>query len=244
MQKLRVVIEGDYAMFTKPDLKVERVTYSVPTVSALEGILKTVHWRPSMRYVIDRIVVFNEIKYATIKVNEVKNMISLSAVEAARKTGETLSINTDSCRTQRSNLLLKDVKYGVEFHIELTGLRSERGEETVEKHENQFLRHMRQGRRHSTGYLGCRDYLIKRMYVVDDFNYAEVSPTLKGYTAIGRMLYRTHFVDNGVPINNDWITRLFSDEVEPIYYVPVMVDGVIEVPRIELVNANKIGGVV
>ena len=67
----RIIVTGDRACFTRPESKVERVSYPVPTPSALVGLLKSVYWKPAIRYVIDKIVVFNEIKFANIRRNEV-----------------------------------------------------------------------------------------------------------------------------------------------------------------------------
>ena len=63
----KIIVEGDYACFTRPELKVERVSYDVPTPGALEGMLKSVYWKPAIRYVIDKIIVFQEIDFANIR---------------------------------------------------------------------------------------------------------------------------------------------------------------------------------
>ena len=67
----RIMVEGDYACFTRPELKVERVSYDVPTPGALEGLLKSIYWKPAIRYVIDKIIVFQPIEFANIRRNEV-----------------------------------------------------------------------------------------------------------------------------------------------------------------------------
>ena len=63
----KVIVEGDYACFTRPELKVERVSYDVPTPGALEGLLKSVYWKPAIRYVIDKIIVFQDIDQAVCR---------------------------------------------------------------------------------------------------------------------------------------------------------------------------------
>ena len=68
----KIMAEGDYACFTRPELKVERVSYDVPTPGALEGMLKSIYWKPAIRYVIDKIIVFNPIDFVNIRRNEVK----------------------------------------------------------------------------------------------------------------------------------------------------------------------------
>ena len=80
-KQFKVLVEADYACYTRPELKVERVSYDVPTPSALEGMLKSIYWKPAMRYVIDKIVVFNPIRFANVRRNEVKKKISYEKVK-------------------------------------------------------------------------------------------------------------------------------------------------------------------
>lgn len=77
----KVMIEGDYALFSRPELKVERVSYDVPPPGALEGLLKSIYWKPAIRYVIDKIIVFHPIEFINIRRNEVKDKILYSAVK-------------------------------------------------------------------------------------------------------------------------------------------------------------------
>lgn len=84
----RIIVEAGYALYTRPECKVERVSYPVPTPSALEGMLKAVFWKPAIRYIIDKIVVFNPIKYASVRRNEVKDKVLYSAVKRQMKGGD------------------------------------------------------------------------------------------------------------------------------------------------------------
>ena len=116
-----ILVEWDYACFTRPELKVERVSYDVPTPGALEGMLKSIYWKPSMKYVIDRIVIMKPINFVNIRRNEVKDKILISAVKKqVRDSKSDISIYTADARTQRAAMVLKDVKYGISFHFELT----------------------------------------------------------------------------------------------------------------------------
>ena len=74
----KIIVEGDYACFTRPEFKVERVSYDVPVPGALEGMLKSVYWKPAIRYVIDRIIVFQPVSFINIRRNEVKEKIVYS----------------------------------------------------------------------------------------------------------------------------------------------------------------------
>lgn len=80
----KVLVEGDYACFTRPELKVERVSYDVPTPGALEGMLKSVYWKPAVRYVIDKIIVFHPIDFINIRRNEVKEKVKSVYLIATR----------------------------------------------------------------------------------------------------------------------------------------------------------------
>ena len=72
----KIIVSGEYACFTRPEMKVERVSYDVPTPGALEGMLKSIYWKPAIRYVIDKIIVFNQINFDNIRRNEVRSKIS------------------------------------------------------------------------------------------------------------------------------------------------------------------------
>ena len=81
----KIIVEGDYALFTRPEFKVERVSYDVPTISAIEGLIKSVYWKPAIRIVVDKIIVFNPIRFINIRRNEIKCKIPLSSVKSQMK---------------------------------------------------------------------------------------------------------------------------------------------------------------
>lgn len=83
----KIMIKGDYATFTRPEMKVERVSYDVPTPGALEGLIKSVYWKPAIRYVIDKIIIFNPITFINVRRNEVKEKISFHLVKKSMKNG-------------------------------------------------------------------------------------------------------------------------------------------------------------
>ncbi len=115
----KIIVEGDYACFTRPEFKVERVSYDVPVPGALEGMLKSVYWKPAIRYVIDRIIVFQPVSFINIRRNEVKEKIVYSAVKSQMKGKDgDPCIYTSESRSQRAAMVLKDVRYGIEFHFE------------------------------------------------------------------------------------------------------------------------------
>ena len=85
MYGFKIMVEGDLACFTRPEMKVERVSYDVPTPSALVGMLKSVYWKPAIRYEIDRIVVYNPIDFMNVRRNEIKDKVALRSVTAQMK---------------------------------------------------------------------------------------------------------------------------------------------------------------
>lgn len=225
----KIVAEGDYALFTRPEMKAERVSYDVPTVSAMEGLIKCVYWKPAIRIVIDKIVVFNPIRFINIRRNELKSKVLLSSVKAQMKGEKDAALYADDERTQRAGMLLKNVKYGVEFHFEMTGLQSEHDDESDEKHYNIMLRRLKKGQHFRQPCLGCREFSVSRLELVDEFDLTQVDKELKGDIDLGYMLYGMRFKDGGKPVNGDWENPKFSDEADAMYYRPHMIDGVIDV---------------
>lgn len=227
----RIIVEADYACFTRPECKVERASYPVPTPSALVGMLKSVYWKPAMRYVIDKIVVFAPIKFASVRRNEVSAKVSLQAMKNKMNGGDRdPSVYTKESISQRSSLLLKDVRYGVEFHFELTGVRSERGEETDGKHAEIISRRLAKGQCFRQPCMGCREFPVKSIVRVDEFDLSAVDGSLKGDVDLGFMLYAMRHKDD-VRLKEEWKKEYFSDEADPVFYHPHMVDGVIDVSK-------------
>ncbi len=112
---------GDYALFTRPELKVERVSYDVMTPSAARGLLDAIYWHPGMRWVIDRIYVLNPIRFTNIRRNEVSATLSASKARSVMTGGEgELYICTQDCIQQRAAMVLQDVHYVIEAHFVLT----------------------------------------------------------------------------------------------------------------------------
>ena len=228
---IRILAEADYACFTRPECKVERVSYNIPTPSALIGMLKAVYWKPAMRYVIDKIVVFNQIKQANIRRNEVKSKVSYATVKSRMNGGERSPvIYTKEDISQRAATVLKDVKYGVEFHIELTGLCSEKGEETVAKHCEILKRRLQKGQYFHAPCMGCREFPVKSITLAEEFDLNAVDASLKGETDPGIMLHS--LVHHDAPqLKEKWDSKYFSDSADPRYYHPLMTDGVIDVAK-------------
>ena len=142
----KIMVEGNYACFTRPEMKIERVSYDVPPPGALEGMLKSVYWKPAIRYVIDKIIVFNPINFINIRRNEVKDKVSFAAVKSQMNgKGGNPCIYTSEERSQRAAMVLKNVRYGVEFHFDLTGLKNDYEADAEKKHYNIIKRRLEKG---------------------------------------------------------------------------------------------------
>lgn len=230
----KIIVEGDYACFTRPELKVERVSYDVPPPGALEGMLKSVYWKPAIRYVIDRIVVFHPIHFVNIRRNEVKDKILYSAVRSRMNgKGGDPCIYTSESRSQRASMVLKDVKYGIEFHFELTGLKNENEDESEMKHFHILKRRLEKGQCFRTPCLGCSEFPVRRLELVDTLDTDRISSGIvdMGDVDLGYMSYRVAFADGGRPVNDDWDNPRFSDRASTVYYRPHMVRGIIDVKK-------------
>ena len=118
---VKVEVWGDYALFTRPEMKVERVSYDVMTPSAARGILDAIYWHPGMRWVIDRIHVLNPIRFTNIRRNEVSATLSASKARTVMSGGDAeLYICTRDCIQQRAAMVLQNVHYVIEAHFILT----------------------------------------------------------------------------------------------------------------------------
>lgn len=230
----KILVEGDYAAYNRPELKVERVSYDVPTPGAIEGMLKSVYWKPSMKYVVDKIVVFNPIKFANIRRNEVKDKVSYQSMNGLMK-GQDRDpcIYADVSRSQRSAVVLKDVKYGIEFHFELTGQKCDDDDDGEKKHYNIIKRRLENGQCFRQPCLGCSEFPVRKIRLVESFVLEDISPEIvnMGDVNLGFMCYRLNFKDGGIPVNGNWEEPKFSDAADAVYYRPHMIGGVIDVAK-------------
>ena len=118
---VRVEVWGDYALFTRPEMKVERVSYDVMTPSAARGLLEAIYWHPGMRWIIDRIYVLNPIRFTNIRRNEVSATASAAKARTVMSGGDAeLYICTQDCIQQRAAMVLQDVHYVIDAHFVLT----------------------------------------------------------------------------------------------------------------------------
>ena len=120
---IRMEVWGEYALFTRPEMKVERVSYDVPTPSAARGMLESVYYHPGLKWHIDRIFVLKPIRFTNLRRNEVKSkLLASSARSAMMGTGNgPLYIAASEDIQQRAAMMLRDVHYVIEAHFGMTG---------------------------------------------------------------------------------------------------------------------------
>ncbi|MYG27184.1 MAG: type I-C CRISPR-associated protein Cas5 [Boseongicola sp. SB0677_bin_26] len=154
---LRLHVWGPYGLFTRPEMKTERVSYDVLTPSAARGILEAIHWRPAIRWVVDRIHVLRPIRFETLLRNEVGSVLPMRSAQAAMRKDATdeLHMLVEDVRQQRSATLLRDVGYVIEAHVTLTGRAPS---DTVSKHKHMFQRRAERGQYYHHPYLGAREF--------------------------------------------------------------------------------------
>jgi CRISPR-associated protein Cas5d len=231
---IKLAISGDYALFSRPEMKVERVSYDVITPSAARGVLEAIYWKPQIRWVIDRIHVLNPIRFTNIRRNEISAKVPLkgaAGVNAAMKSGTgSLGIAVDEHRQQRASLLLRDVRYVVEAHFAILDPRFERGgpklseNDSAGKHLDMFNRRARAGQFFHQPYLGCREFPARFELIEPDAVIPATHESLRGERDLGFILHDIEF-------DQDRQTKKVKSTT-PHFFRAIMRDGVIDVPRL------------
>ncbi len=157
MIKFYLDVWGDYALFSRPEMKVERVSYDIITPSAARGILEAIYWHPGIKYEIDKIFVLNKIQFTNIRRNEVSQKISAQNVAKfiKSKKGE-LYLATSEMRTQRAAMVLKDVHYIIETRVSFFSSVGE--QDNFLKIYNILERRLTKGQYYHTPYFGTREF--------------------------------------------------------------------------------------
>ena len=154
---IQLEVWGPYALFSRPELKVEKVSYDVPTPSAARGIVEAVYFHPGLRWHIDRIYVLNPISFTSIRRNEVLSKISARNVRQAAQGGrQELYLAAPQEIVQRSSLLLQDVHYVIEAHFEMTSKAAP--SDNPGKFQDIVTRRMEKGQCYRKPYFGCREF--------------------------------------------------------------------------------------
>lgn len=214
---VKVKVWGEYALFSRPEMKVERCSYDVITPSAARGILEAIYWHPGMKWVIDKIYVQKPVQFTSIRRNEVKSKISSNNVlPVYNGADKPLYISIKSDIVQRASLLLRDVSYVIEAHFEMT-------EKAVEsdnpgKFKDIIMRRLKRGECYHTPYFGCREFPANFCLCEDD----KIETAYSGEKDLGFMLYDMDFSD--------------LDNIQPMFFRALMKDGVINLRDCEVIR--------
>ena len=210
---------GDMACFTRPELKVERVSYDVITPSAARAIFEAIFWKPAIHWQITKIEVLNPIKLTSVRRNEVGAVASKSVIYIEDK------------RQQKNSLLLKDVRYRIWAKMEYRPVAKRKAEGNLFAHEpgkdenpmkyyQMFERRASKGQCFNQPYLGTREFSASFRWV--DAETEQLQPAISeeqgGTKDLGIMLYDMDYTDTKSP--------------QPMFYRPQMNEGVIIVPPI------------
>ncbi|MFQ3242739.1 MAG: CRISPR-associated protein Cas5d [Lentimonas sp.] len=222
-------ISGDYALFSRPEMKVERVSYDAITPSAARGVLEAIYWKPQIRFVINEIIVINPVRFTNIRRNEISKKASNPTVAMMQEGGSgNLGIQIEDSRQQRASLLLKDVRYIVKASIEVLDCRMDRdGEELpanqiAGKHLEMFKRRARKGQAFHQPYLGCREFPARFTLHESDDTLPAAHDSFTGEKDLGFMLHDIEF-------DQDPRTKKVKSTT-PHFFRAQMNNGIISVP--------------
>jgi CRISPR-associated protein Cas5d len=154
-EPVAVKVRGTLACFTRPEMKVERVSYPVMTPTAALGLLANILWKPEFAWQVREIAVLAPINYQSIARNEVKNRISHRSAQAWSRTGEG-GYSAEDDHTPRHTLALRDVEY----IIRALPVPHDPAQDEA-KYRDQFRRRVRNGQCYGTPYLGCREFVAE-----------------------------------------------------------------------------------
>ena len=210
---IRLEVWGANALFSRPELKAERVSYDVMTPSAARGLLEAIYWHPGMRWVIDRIHVCAPIRFMNLRRNEVRSKISARSVRTVMERGEgELYLAASEDAVQRTSLVLTDVRYVIEAHFDLTD-RAAPGDNPG-KFQDIIRRRIQKGQFYHQPYFGCREFPAR-------FKPCEqipaCPPELEGVHDLGYMLYDMDYAD--------------PEQIRPLFFRATLRDGVMDVPE-------------
>lgn len=153
---IQIEVWGNYACFSRPEMKTERVSYDVMTPSAARGLIESIYWHPGLHYCIDRIHVLAPIRFTNIRRNEVKSTLLASKALSAARSGETLALIPSQDIQQRAALILQDVHYVIEAHFDMTD-KAAPGDNPG-KFQDILRRRLQRGQAYSQPYFGCREF--------------------------------------------------------------------------------------
>ena len=214
---VKVKVWGDYALFSRPELKVERCSYDVITPSAARGILEAIYWHPGMRWIIDKIYVKNPIRFTSVRRNEVKSKVSMNkALQAYNGDEKPFYISTKEDIVQRASLILCDVCYVIEAHFEMTHKANE--SDNTGKFKDIIMRRLKRGECYHMPYFGCREFPAQFCLCEEDDITTFYSEVLE--KDLGFMLYDMDYSN--------------LDNIQPMFFSAILKKGVLNLTDCEV----------
>ncbi len=211
MQTFCLEVTGDFACFTRPEMKVERVSYDVITPSAARAVFEAILWKPAIRWHIRKIEVLKPIRWINLRRNEVSGVVPAGAVKSAMKQGKgNLGMYIEEDRQQRAGLFLRDVHYRLHAEFEML---DNNPENNSVKFAEMFKRRASKGQCFNQPYLGTREFSCDFRLVEADTTPVQPLPETR---ELGWMLYDMDFADTANPM--------------PRFFQVKMQDGVIHIP--------------
>jgi len=208
MSRFCLQIAGPLACFTRPEMKVERVSYEVMTPSAARAVFESILWKPQIRWRVQCIEVLRPIRWMNLRRNEVKSKVLMpSAVRAMQSGSGQLGIDIEDDHTQRASLLLRDVAYRIHADLELT----ERSTDPLIKYAEMFARRARKGQCVNQPYLGCREFAAEFVLVESD---TPQPPPIDETRSLGWMLHDLDFSNPSDPQPRFFDAKLESGRVQ------------------------------
>ena len=220
-------VKGDFACFTRPEMKVERVSYDVITPSAARAIFSAIFWKPAIKWNVKKIEVLSPIKWISVRRNEV------GAVAVKNP------IMIEDSRQQRAGLFLRDVHYRIYAEMEFIpinkrpkvlneipeSLVSDEERQEIRKDENpgkyhaMFERRAKKGQCFNQPYLGCREFSCEFKFVDNPEKAAEEFPAIPESRDLGFMLYDMDF-EHPNP----------DGSINPAFFRATIENGIVNVP--------------
>lgn len=205
---IQLEVWGPYALFSRPELHVERCSYDVPTPSAARGLVEAIYFHHGLQWHIRRIYVLNPIKFTNIRRNEVKSKILASDVHSVMQgSGKPLYLTTPQQIAQRASMVLQDVHYVIEAEFTMTDRAAP--SDNPGKFQDIVTRRMAKGQCFHTPYLGCREFPA----YFRSWSGGQI-PTINESRDLGLMLYDFDYSD--------------PKSITPIYFHAKMEHGVVD----------------
>ena len=215
---VKVRVWGDLALFSRPEMKVERCSYDMMTPSAARGILEAIYWHPGMRWIVDRIYLRKPVRFTSIRRNEVKSKISANNVLSVMNGGDKpLFISSKEDIVQRAAVLLRDVDYVIEAHFEMTDNAGPC--DNPGKFKDIVMRRLRRGDCYHMPYFGCREFPANfELFEQENVDTAYVGEEKD----LGYMLYDFDYSN--------------PEDIQPMFFRAVLTNGILDVRDCEVIR--------